>query len=84
MSAIARVWIAEGCIGCHACEYSAPDVFALPDGAAVVLGDVRCDGQTSDNRTERSLLNAVGLESEELIREAVEGCPVEIIHFAST
>lgn len=83
MTAITRVWIDEGCICCQACVHAVPEVFAFPDDAAVVLGDARCDGQTSSNRTERSLLNAVGLEYEEAIKEAAEGCPVEIIHFDS-
>lgn len=83
MNDIARVWIDDGCICCQACVQAAPEVFAFPDDTAVVIGEVRCDGQTSSNRTERSRLNAVGLESEGLIREAAEGCPVEIIHLES-
>jgi ferredoxin len=83
MNAISRVWIDDGCICCHACVHSAPDVFAIPDDTAVVIGDARCDGQTSRNMTERSPLNAVGLEYEDAIHEAAEGCPMEIIHFDS-
>lgn len=83
MNAIARVWIDEGCICCQACVHTAPEVFSFPDDAAVMLGEVRCDGQTSSNRTERSPLNAVGLEYEDVIREAAAGCPVEIIHLDS-
>lgn len=80
MTAIARVWIEEGCICCHHCTGTAPDVFAIPDDTAVVIGDTRRDGKTSRNHDERSFLNAVGLEYEEVIREAAEGCPIEIIH----
>jgi ferredoxin len=80
MSTIARVWIAEGCICCHACVGDASEVFALPEDTAVVLGANRCDGLTSRNTVERSLLNAVGLEYEEAIREAAAGCPIDIIH----
>lgn len=80
MSTVTRVWIAEGCICCHACVGTAPEVFAFPDDTAVVIGEVRCDGITSRNAAERSLLNAVGLEYEDTIREAAAGCPIEIIH----
>ena len=83
MTAISRVWIDEGCICCQECTHIAPDVFAFPDDCAVVLGETRCDGRTSRNAEERSLLNAVGLEYEDDIREAANGCPVEIIHFDS-
>ena len=83
MSTIARVWIDQGCICCQACVGYAPEVFAFPDDTAVVLGEARCDGVTSRNADERSRLNAVGLEYEDLIREAAAGCPVEIIHLDS-
>lgn len=83
MRAISRVWIDEGCICCHHCTGVAPDVFAIPDDTAVVRGDARCDGQTSRNIAERSLLNAVGLEYEDAIHEAAAGCPIEIIHLDS-
>jgi ferredoxin len=81
MAEIARVWIDEGCILCHACAGLLPDVFHLPAGeGAVILGDVRVDGRTSRNAEERSALNAVGLEWQDDLREAVAGCPIEIIH----
>jgi ferredoxin len=80
MPTVARVWIDEGCICCQACVGTVPDVFAFPDDTAVVLGEARCDGTTSRNTDERSPLNAVGLEYEDLIREAGAGCPVGIIH----
>lgn len=83
MTTVARVWIAPGCICCQACVGHAPEVFAFPDDTAVVLGEVRCDGVTSQNADERSRLNAVGLEYEDPIREAAAGCPVEIIHLDS-
>ena len=63
MTTITRVWIDVGCISCHACVHSAPDVFAIPDDTAVVIAGSRCDGQASRNSDERSPLNAVGLES---------------------
>ncbi len=81
MDTLARVSIDHGCICCLACISIAPDVFAFPDGHAVVLGEVRVDCHTSRNADERSPLNAVGLEYEDLIAEAAAACPVEIIHF---
>ena len=83
MTTPSRIWIAEGCISCHACVGTAPEVFAIPDDTAVVLAEVRCDGITSRNADERSPLNAVGLEYEDLIREAAVGGPIEIIHLDS-
>ncbi|HEX3133532.1 MAG TPA: ferredoxin [Planctomycetota bacterium] len=83
MTTIARVWIGQGCICCQHCSGTAPEVFAIPDDSAVVLGEVRGDGQTSRNADERSLLNAVGLEYEDAIHEAADGCPIEIIHLDS-
>lgn len=77
----AHVWIADGCIHCHACSGNLPEVFRIDEEGAVVLGGTRCDGVTSRNADERSLLNAEGLEYEDAIREAVAGCPIEIIHF---
>ncbi len=61
MTTITTVWIESGCISCHACENSAPDVFTLTGGDAEIMGSVRADQQTSTNEQERSLLNAVGL-----------------------
>lgn len=82
MDTLIRVWIDDGCISCHACTSAAPDVFTIPDGdGAVILGEVRVDGNTSRNADERSLLNAVGLEYQVPIVEAAAACPIEIIHF---
>jgi ferredoxin len=83
MTVTSHLWVDEGCICCQACVHTLPEVFAFPDDTAVVLGDVRCDGATSRNSDERSPLNAVGLEYEAEIHEAVAGCPVDVIHFAS-
>lgn len=83
MTTITTVWIESGCINCHACEASAPDVFTLAGGDAEILGAVRVDHLTSTNEQERSPLNAVGLEYEDAIREAAAGCALEIIRFSS-
>lgn len=84
MDTITRVWVDETCISCDRCVGTAPDVFALSDGSAVILGTVRIDTMTSPNDEERSVLNAVGLEYQGLIREAAAGCPVEAIHCDAT
>lgn len=83
MTTITRVWIESGCIGCYACENAAPDVFQLTAGNAEIVGAVRVDQQTSTNEQEQALLNAVGLEYQDAIREAAAGCPMEIIRFHS-
>jgi ferredoxin len=83
---IARVWIEQGCIRCSACAYTAPQVFRLPDNSdAVIIGAARVDGVESTNLAERSLLGEdVGLECEDRIRDAADGCPVSIIRFEDT
>jgi ferredoxin len=84
MNTMTRVWIDNSCIYCDCCVKTAPDVFALSDGRAVILDVVRVDAKTSPNDDERSALNAVGLEYQDLIREAAAGCPVEAIHCDAT
>lgn len=80
--AITKVWIEEGCTVCNECESSAPDVFHVNDETSVIKGEAREDGVTSENEEEKSLLKGdIGSELEEEIKEAAEGCPVEIIHF---
>ena len=83
---VTHVWIEEGCLPCGACPAVAPTVFSIPaayDGA-IVLGSARVDGSDGPNRVERSALLAhiSALESD-AIREAAEGCPVEVIKFRS-
>jgi ferredoxin len=74
------VYIEPGCIHCQACVISAPEVFLLPDDQAVIKGMVRVDGITSPNADERSAL--VPDLDWDAIREAVAGCPIEIIKIA--
>ena len=84
MDILSRVWIDETCIYCDCCVGTAPAVFALSDSRAVIQDTVRVDAITSPNDEERSALNAVGLEYQDLIREAAAGCPVEAIHCDAT
>lgn len=76
--------IESGCICCQCCVIECPEVFAFPDDQdhAVVLGQVRADGVTSDNQNEGSPLIILDAELGERIREAAAGCPVEVFRLA--
>ena len=84
---ITQVWIEEGCIPCGACAHISPNVFAITDAwdTAIVRGLARVDSIDSRNEVERSPLR-IGFAAAETdaIREAAEGCPVEVIRFAAT
>jgi ferredoxin len=73
----AIVYIEPGCIACHACTANAPDIFLIPEDHAVIKGDVRVDHITSNNAEERAAL--ISTVDWDLIEEAAEGCPIEII-----
>lgn len=80
--AIKSVWIEEGCIMCNACDAECPDVFLVTDSTCVIKGDVREDGQETENRDEKAPLKVelqVSLEAG--IKAAASGCPVEVIQF---
>ncbi len=80
--AITRVWIEEGCIVCNACETTCPEVFHVTEDTCHILGDVRSDHQNDTNRDARSpLVGSIGIDHEDQIIEAAEGCPVEVIKF---
>ena len=80
--AITKVWIEEGCIVCNACENECGDVFKVTDTTCVILGEVREDGQETENRDEMSELKAEFQTSLEAgIEAAASGCPVEVIKF---
>lgn len=80
--AIHRVWIEEGaCICCQACTSAEPRVFEIVDGTAIVIGRAREDGVGYSNQDAQSpLLPSIAAELADSIAEAVEGCPIEIIH----
>lgn len=66
---IKRVWIIEGCISCNLCEDLCPEVFEVPAG----------DTSRTVKGHEKLLVKAdLGLQSK--IGEAVDSCPVEVIH----
>ncbi len=80
--AITKVWVEEGCTVCNECESAAPEVFHVNDETSVILAEAREDGVTSENEEEKSALKGdIGSTLEEEIKEAAEGCPVEIIKF---
>jgi len=66
--AIRKVWISEGCIACNLCQDLVPEIFEVPAGS------------TSRTRKGHEKLLAAGPEMEERIQEAVDSCPVEVIH----
>jgi ferredoxin len=80
--AITHVRFDSGCIRCSACAYSAPEIFELPAGGdATIRGCARASGCASDANEEHGFaLIGVDEDQEMRIREAVEGCPVSIIH----
>lgn len=80
--AIVKVWIEEGCTVCNECESAAPEVFHVTDETSVIKGEAREDGVTDENEEAKSpLKDDIGEELEEEIKEAAEGCPVDIIKF---
>lgn len=80
--AITKVWIEEGCIVCNACETTCPEVFSVTEETCKIRGEVRVDGQTTENLAEKTALSgAIGTELADQIQEAAEGCPVEVIKF---
>ena len=80
--AIVKVWVEEGCTVCNECESSAPEVFHVNDETSVIKGESREDGNTDENEESKSPLKGdIGSELEEEIKEAAEGCPVDIIKF---
>jgi ferredoxin len=65
---IRKVWIAEGCIACNLCQDLVPEVFEVPPGS------------TSRTRKGHEKLLDGSASMEERIQEAVDSCPVEVIH----
>jgi ferredoxin len=83
--AVTAVWIEEGCIVCNACETTCPEVFKVTEETCVILGDVRQDGKTTENREEKNpLKDEEGDDLADQIEEAAEGCPVEVIQFTTS
>jgi len=65
---IRKVWISEGCIACNLCQDLVPEVFEVPPG--------------STSRTKKGHEKLLERDPllDERIQEAVDSCPVEVIH----
>ena len=78
---IAKVWIEEDCITCDACSDICPEVFDVTGDSSFILAAVRTDGGFDRNESKSALKSEFGSEFGEMIVEAAEACPVEIIKF---
>ena len=81
MTIIAKVWIEEDCISCDACSDICPEVFDVTGDSSFILAAVRTDGGFDRNESKSALKSEFGSEFGEMIVEAAEACPVEIIKF---
>ncbi|MEJ6715772.1 MAG: ferredoxin, partial [Euryarchaeota archaeon] len=81
MTIVAKVWIDEDCITCDACQDICPEVFEITDESSQILAAVRTDGQFDRNTAGSLLSGTFGAEYGEMILEAAEACPVEVIKF---
>lgn len=81
MTVIAKVWIEPDCITCNACEDICPEVFSVGDDTSMIVAESRQDGKLDMNEGKTPLIVAIGTELGELIVEAAEACPVEVIKF---
>ena len=81
MTVVAKVWIEEDCITCDACQDILPEVFEVSDDTSKILAAVRTDGAFDRNTGKAPLAGDFGTQYGELILEASEACPVEIIKF---
>ena len=78
---INKVWIAEGCIVCNACEAECSDVFHVTDTTCFIKGEARLDGTDSENSVEMSDLTDDAKALENSIIAAAAACPVEVIKY---
>ena len=81
MASVAKVWIDEDCITCDACQDICPEVFEVTDDSSFILAAVRTDGNFDRNVGGSPLVGALGAELGDIIIEAAEACPVEVIKF---
>jgi ferredoxin len=78
---INKVWIAEGCIVCNACEAECPDVFHVTDTTCFIRAEARQDSTDSENSAEMSELTDEAKALEDSIIAAAVACPVEVIKY---
>ncbi len=81
MAIVAKVWIDEDCITCDACQDICPEVFEVTDDSSQILAAVRTDGVFDRNVGGSPLVGTLGAELGDIIIEAAEACPVEVIKF---
>ena len=81
MTIVAKVWIDEDCITCDACQDICPEVFEVDDDTSKILAAVRTDGKFDRNETGSLMVGSLGADYGEMILEAAEACPVEVIKF---
>ena len=81
MAIVAKVWIDEDCITCDACHDICPEVFEVTDDSSMILAAVRTDGLFDRNEGGSPLTGTLGAELGDIILEAAEACPVEVIKF---
>ena len=81
MTVVAKVWIDEDCITCDACQDIAPEVFEVTDETSQILAAVRVDGGFDRNEGMSPLSGDFGTQYADIILEAAEACPVEVIKF---
>ena len=81
MTIVAKVWIDEDCITCDACQDICPEVFEVNDDTSKILAAVRTDGKFDRNEGGSLMVGSLGADYGEMILEAAEACPVEVIKF---
>ena len=81
MAVVAKVWIDEDCITCDACQDICPEVFEVTDDSSMILAAVRTDGVFDRNVGGSPLVGTLGTELGDIIIEAAEACPVEVIKY---
>ena len=81
MASVAKVWIDEDCITCDACQDICPEVFEVTDDSSFILAAVRTDGNFDRNVAGSPLVGTLGAELGDIIIEAAEACPVEVIKY---
>ena len=81
MPTVAKVWIEEDCITCDACQDILPEVFEVTDDTSFIKAEVREDSSFDRNTGFSAIKTEFRSEFSELIEEAADACPVEIIKF---
>ena len=81
MAIVAKVWIDDDCITCDACQDICPEVFQVTEESSQILAAVRTDGVFDRNTGGALLVGNIGTQFGDIIIEAAEACPVEVIKF---